>query len=586
MNEGRHEEVMLELSVAHDEGRQPDSTIIGHLAACTDCRSFAVSVGELDVALGRDRFELAPNLSQDVLNRTRRNPARWVAAAAVIVVGVTVGALVGLLGSRADLGLASELPSLYDTTGRAIAGLSGDIVIAERGVHPSVAERVYTGSLSYRAPERLNLELLDTTRYPDDRWIPNHVRIVIDDDRMLLDAGVGCPVAAMPDCLVASALWSSSGQPPFTEEKLGILQLVGPGRSFSWPSGLEILGSTTLDDRPVTQVRTTVATVELLDAITQNGSWRQLHPTDEVVMWLDEETLVPLRIEVTAANTEERELWQIRRGYDDLDSDQPIFILELSNLVFGDSAFETDIGTSPVDGGFVADEFADFNPELPDGFVAHRSGVRFTHDGREVRVGSWSDGRSWVKIEVTDEWEGPNLFGMSSSFLERLDTDGDIMYLNPENNMLAIHTNAIDVVISGSLPRSELIAIGQSLPLEGRDAPASWEAAQNTDPRDLPAGTLVPDVDGWSILARVEGTDTAILLTSGGSRSVLIKQEQGSSMDLPIGPDVSTVSVRGVEGRYDAGSGTLQWLENGFRIEAQGDLVTRSVLLELVESMS
>ncbi|HZD24530.1 MAG TPA: hypothetical protein VE569_14190, partial [Acidimicrobiia bacterium] len=194
MAETRCESVQREISSAHDEGRDLTPSGVEHIVGCDECASFAASVGKLDIALGSGRFDGAPDVLDSVLTEVSRPPQRWWAVAAVALVGLTVGALLGTLSSRVDVGLASELAELFYVTGSGVDGIEADLVVVERGVHPDVPERVYNGSIGYVAPERLAIDLVDTTAYPSADWVHNDLHLVIADGDIAVTAGTPCPV--------------------------------------------------------------------------------------------------------------------------------------------------------------------------------------------------------------------------------------------------------------------------------------------------------------------------------------------------------------------------------------------------------
>jgi hypothetical protein len=305
-------------------------------------------------------------------------------------------------------------------------------------------------------------------------------------------------------------------------------------------------------------------------------------------MWLDEATMVPRRIEVFAADSAERELWQLRRGYDDdLESTNPIFILELSNLVTEPGTVQVETPDDAPSLGFVEGETTVPDPTLPDGFEPHRAGHRVLPEGEPVEMASWSDGRSWIVVEVTRNWAEPNLFGLSSAFVETVDLgDGSIGYLAPTGDALALHGDDLEAVVTGSVERSVLIETAASLGIQGREVPATWLEASTVGLEELPEGTLVPDVEGWSILARVQGEETVLLLTGGGARNVLITQSEGDLLDPPTGPDYSEVEVRGIRGRHDLSSATLEWVEDGQIVRLRSETVGIDELIDLAETMA
>lgn len=583
----RCEQTMFELSVAHDEGRAPDAGALAHAGQCDDCASFATRLGDLDDLLARGRFDEAPDIASPVLDHLARPRSQWWAIAAIALVGLTVGAVVGWLGSRADTGIARDLGEVFHTAGPHLEGLQADLLVVERGFHPDVPERVYVGTIGYSAPEQLAIEILDTTPYPDASWPSNDVRLTIADGDMVVSAGSSCPIAAMPACLIGPVSTAVLGQPPFADGVVTPLEIVGPGRSLTWSSAFEVAGVTELARRASIQVRSTVAAIDLIRAITDRGAWRELHPTDPVVMWLDEETLVPLRIEVFAADSPERDLWQLRRGYEDqLGGDEPIFVIELANLVTEPVDIETDLPNRPLSQSFVDGPVDLPQPDLPGGFEPHRSGHRPLPDGGRVDVASWSDGRAWLMVESTDDWSEPRLFGLTHPFVESIDLgEGSVGYLSPTGDSVAIHGEHRDVIVSGSVSRDTLVRAAATAGVTGRAVPAGWLEADIVDPTALPAATLLPDVDGWSLLARVDDDATTLLLTGGGSRTVLITQEPGSNLDPPRGPDFSEVSVRGVAGRHDASTATLEWIEDGQVVRMRSDTVGLEELVDIANRM-
>ena len=583
----RCERVRAELSAAHDEHRPPNEEATRHIDGCGACALFAAQLSHLDELLAADLFEKHPDVADAVVERLAPRRTRWMSIAAVALVGLTVGVALGVLGSRSDLGRASDLAELFHRTGPGLDALSAELLVVERGFHPEVPERVYVGSMNYLAPETLAFELADTTSYPGDEWIPNDVRVTFDNGDFAVKATTGCPIPAMPGCLGEPVESGIIDQPPFVEGTLRPLELIGPGRSFILPNGTDVAGTPDLGGRSAVQVRSTVAAVELLEAITEHGSWRELHPTDPVVMWLDLETLVPVRIEVFAADTFERELWQVRRGYvDEPDGLEPIFILAMSDLDTDPVEEPAVLSVDSVSGGFLMSDVELPRLAVPDGFAEHRSGVRFLHDGGEVSVASWSDGRAWLKMETIESWDGSHLFGMTSQFVQPVDLGrNSVGYLAPQGDAISIHSNDIDIVIRGSIAKETLIEVAASLSTIGLPVPASWDEAAVIGLDDLPTGTLVPDVEGWSILARLDTGQTAILLTGAGQRGVLITQGPGRQQSLPVGSDVSAVDLRGTTGTFDAAVGVLEWVEDGARVRIASDTVTKETLLDIAKSM-
>jgi hypothetical protein len=581
-----HEAIQLELSVAHDEGRPPSAEAAVHLASCHQCADFAAELDRLDDLLGSGTFDRAPGVASSVVATLNRPRIQWWAVAAIAIVGILAGALVGGFGSRLEVGSASELHDLFRVSGSSLEGLSADLLVVERGLHPDTPERVYTGTIRYTAPEMLSIELADTTLYPSDEWIPNDVSFRTSDGDTLWRAGLRCPVAALPGCLVPATIQALSDQPPFDEGILVPLEIVGPGRSLTQSSGIEVLGEAELEGLATIQVRSTVAAVELIGALTDKGSWREFHPTDVVLMWLDEATLIPVRIEVFAADSAERELWELRRGYSDEDKDDPILIVELTNLRIGPAEVVVELPADAPSRGFLAGKVDLPTPMMDEAFRIHRTGHWQLGGGERVEVSSWSDGRNWLMLEGVRGWTEPRLFGLSSPFAQPLDLgNGSVGYMAPAGDAIAIHSQELDLVISGSLPSDLLLEAARSLGVVGDSVPGEWLQASNVDVMALPAGTLVPQVEGWALSGRVDGEATTILLSGGGARTVLIAQTDGSKLDTPIGPDFVSVDLRGLTGRYNTSTGALEWVEDGHVVKVTSETVGMEELIVIAVSM-
>jgi hypothetical protein len=150
---------------------------------------------------------------------------------------------------------------------------------------------------------------------------------------------------------------------------------------------------------------------------------------------------------------------------------------------------------------------------------------------------------------------------------------------------LAVHGETSEVLVSGSVPTETLVEAAASLGVRGLAVPSTWQEAATVDVGELPEGTMVPDVEGWSVLGRVDEEGTTILLTGSGARSVIIGQSEGNRLDPPTGPDYSGVEVRGGDGRYNASEATLEWVEDGQVIRMRSETVGLAELVEIAGTL-
>lgn len=582
----RCEQVQIELSVAHDEGRPASKQAREHVRSCSECSEFERELIQLDQRLARGSYAAAPDVAAEVMAEIAAPSGwRW-QIAAVAAVGILIGAVVGGVGSRFDSVEAQDLGDLYHDASPSLPGLTTELLVVERGWHPEVPQRVYVGSLVYRSPEQLSIELLDTTEYPTRDWSPNDVSVDISNGDFRSVALSRCPVAALPDCLGTPVVVSSQQRRPFDAGLTIPLEIVGPGRSLTWWSGIQVVATPDLNGTPTIQIETTVAAVDLIRAVTDQGAWRDLHPTDRVLVWLDKATLVPARVEVFAAASPERELWQIRHGYND-DLDEPLMIIEMNEIEIGTPTIEVAIPDDAPSAGFIDRPVELPAVDLDPGFMPHREGEWLLPDGGEVRVATWSDGRSWIMLEVTDDWTGGHLFGVPLPYVTPIDLgDGALGYLEPGRGAVAIHTADLDILVSGSLSESALRSAAASLTIRGTAVPPDWAEAKQVDVGDLPTGSLLPDVDGWSLVARADGDVITILLTGSGRRTVQIQQAPGSRLGPPTGADFSVVELRGMKGRYDTSTGTLEWTDGERIFQLRSDTVSLEELLAIAEGMA
>jgi hypothetical protein len=478
---------------------------------------------------------------------------------------------------------AQDLPGRLQISSTQVEGLLAEVSVFESGRDASVPERTYEGTLRYAAPESLQISLEDTTIYANDTWIPNDLNLTIANGILVATGSPACPRKASPDCQTSPSTIAITDLPPFDPGVVIPLEIIGPGRSL-W-EGLEVTGSPTLDGVETVQVRTTVAGAELLAALTMYGSWRDLYPTDEVRMWLDAETLIPLRLEVFPTTTEQRQLWQIRRGYTDV-AGRPLLTVDIDPL---STVTPTINVTTPLDArsaGFVDVIASPLSPDLPESFETHRNGYWVLPDGGRVDVASWSDGRAWIMVETTSAWREPHLFGMETVFVSEVELgNGSIGYVSPDGDGIAVHGDGIDLFVSGSVETRTLSEVASSLGIPGRRVPEAWAESAVLPLEELPQGTLVPRVEWWSAAGSVANGITTILLTGGGERSILITQESGPELPPPMGPDQTAIPLRGTIARYDDATTTLAWIENDRLIRLRSESVSLDELVTIASSM-
>ena len=338
-----------------------------------------------------------------------------------------------------------------------------------------------------------------------------------------------------------------------------------------------MIAETELGGMEAIEVETTVAASSaILEALLGVGNFRELLPTDRVLLWLDEMHLVPLRIEVWPTNDENRQLWAVRRGYVDSGL-EPISIFEYTSLSINqpEPFAAPQVRANVRSGGFV-DDRVELDVEVPDGFVEHRSGFWALPNGARVDVASWSDGSAWITVEQSGGWDRPRLFGIADPYVRVIDLgEGGTAYVNAAGTRVALHTETLEIVVAGSAATDVLLDVARSVPDVGLAVPSHWDQAFNVELQQLEAGTLVLDPAGWSQpAARVDGDQVSVLFVGAGQRAALISQEPGTALEPPSGPDVVAVTVRGSAGRLRLSIGVLEWVEDGRVVLLQSDTLS------------
>jgi hypothetical protein len=564
------------LSAARDGEAAPDEAAArAHLAGCAECQAHVAAWDRVHRELGGDTA--APDLVAGVLDRIAAAPSRrrrLVPLVAAAVAGVLVGAT--LVSSRPGRGpelVGADIPRRVLAAQSRLDSLSARIEITERGWHPDVPVRHYTGTLAYAAPESIALHLDDRTRYPAGAWVPNDVDVVVAGSRWWARGPAACPSEAQPQCTPAAPrVRVITGREPFADDLAAPLDLVLPASGFAVGDTATVLDKTRrFDGRAATGVVTTAAQLSaLLDTVRLAGNWRAVAPTDGVTVWLDRVTQVPLQVDVG-------DRLQIRMR--DVVVNGPV----------ASDAFPP-APPAPVvrDAGFVDGPVADaLAPAwLPPGMRPYRTG----HSG-PIAAASWSDGRAWVKVRWTTSWPGGRLFGGVGDVVRPVPLDGHgTAYASEGGRAIAVHAEGIDAVVTGSVPSAELTRVAASLGLRGRQVPADWaEASTATLASAKAALTPLLVLGGSTAFAapaiRVEDGTVTMAYAGAGDRGFVLAQRAGAGLAPPLDAEVDGVRVRGRLGRWTPSVHALEWVEGSHVVELRSRTLRLAELLDIARDL-
>lgn len=541
------------------------------------------------------------------------------AISAAAAVGFLAGAIFVGVGDEPGTPAAADLPDQLASVQGAVTSLAADIQVTEYGRPDRDGARVFTGHLLYGGPEELELALAESgpsrervqgSGAPGD----GDVQLSVTGDRWSLDSVRGCmPTsgrAACPDG-ASRVVREVTGRAPFSEAAPMPLELVAPVETFTLGSAPPSLGERTIAGRDAVGVTVSAAQVaRFVEQLSPAGDLRAVYPTDPVEMWLDREDLVPLALVVYAGSDPERERWAAMQDYDDRAGDRILAFtardVRINDVPVparagadhtGDAGTATERHRPPelseVDEGFV-DGPAPAVPtpaDLPAAFTPSRSGVTRSGDGPAVEVRSWTDGRAWVKVEATEDWTAEHLFGGLGVAVRTVDLgDGGRGYLSADGRKVALHTDDLDVVVTGSVPTDELVDLAAGLGLVGVDTPPGWRESDATTlaraAATLPKLLTPGGLDGFGRPAvRVAPDETVTQVYAGpGDRGFVLTQS--STPDLPPPTDDTLgVEVRGRAGRYSAELSQLEWSERGSSFSLASRSLSLPELLDIAATL-
>jgi hypothetical protein len=618
----RCERARLALSVALDETLADDeaAAVGAHVALCPDCaaeeRAWRALRRQLRVEAVGTVPDVAPRVLQAIaatattatttphvrprsMGRRRLWPRLTVPLAATFLAGVLLGAAIVVVNRPAEV-VAADLRARVLDAQRTLESLQADVRIVERGWHPAVPTRTFRGTLRYRAPESVGLHLVDETRYPSFRWRANNTDLVIAEGRWWSHGPGACPVQLQPGCaLNQPRLRGLERREPFSEDSPAPLDVVLPARSFSAPTGTTQLQTGTVAGRSAIGLRATVAEVTpILAGLRSVGNWRELYPGDEVELWLDKTHLVPLELTVRPAADPARRRWEAERGYDDR---RGTALLEISlsdvhingglprksfpNMPKGTRALDAGFLTRPVDAVLVP-----VPTRVPPGMHVYRTGL--ATGAPVVGVRTWTDGRSWVKVRATRGSAGRALFGELGDVVRPVELNAaGVAYVGENGDRVALHGDAIDVVVEGSVSEADLLATAASLGVRGLPVPAAWAEAGTGTVAEAEAvlpGLLVGSrLDGFRAPGvRIDDRVVTLDYTGAGARGFRLTEAPGDLLVPPLDPDVRGLEVRDSIGRYQPATGELEWVEAGMVVSLRSTTLSVRELLGIADHLA
>ena len=474
-----------------------------------------------------------PDLTGAIVGRLppgRPPTRRWqtlAAVAASFVIGLAVSAAFLLDDDFSTEPLAaSDFEADIRGSSIAVSSLDAAVTVQEYGAHPDVASRSYEGRLHYRSPEQLSLTLTETTPLPAG-WLPNDVTVIVDDDVAWRTRRLACPVDSMPACLSAPAVTGIEGRAPFSAGWAAPLDLVVPVDATRRAS----IART--DESVVTAVTTVGRAASLISATIDNGAFRQVHADDTIEIRVDAEALTLRGLTIRASGSPARTVWATTWGYTD-EPGTEILRLEIDE--------DDEVGSLPPlpdtvhfsDGGFVDGPVSidGLAAAMPAGFTHHRSGVLRVPGGPDTEISGWADGRAWITVRVGADAPAASAAATLRTF------ERGVVVVDDALHEAVIHTGDHRIVVGGTLPLDDLVALASRLPYTG----------------------LAPS-------ATSDDTHPPIRV---GDATVRVEVRTGSLLPPADRGDIVGVALRGTTGRFSPTLGELTWVERNSIVVLSG----------------
>jgi hypothetical protein len=521
-----------------------------------------------------------------------------VSLAAGLVVGflLTSGGLVPVDRTNTEA-LADEIPSHLVRAAVTLEGYRATFDITEHHWTRSVPVRTFVADVAFLAPEAFRVRVRDATDYPSNEW-PRNDLLLVTDGRAWRSVGPDpCPPAALPACPREDpAIHTVSNRAPFDSRTPMPTDVIVPMTVVAASSRVEVIASGAVAGREAVAVELAYQDASpLFDYLRFRGSWRPFFPQDRVVLWLDEETWLPLRYEVFPAPGAERSTWAGQAGLPEEDPDVAVFTAEVRAIDTERPAarlFVPELGRHPSDQAFREMDRAagTVQPDRTAGLPLWRAGryERTASRSYDVSITAYAKGLTWLTVTQVGGWTQPHLFGVGSFAEEVLLRPDSTAYYEPasatEPRRVALHTAGGEVLIATNLPRATLRSVAASLPVNGVPRPAAWAIHRGSNAvvkvglslqeaiAEVRFDVMVPSAlpPGYrAVAATTVRSPTSQGITIAYRRPVAelggdglrLYQSTGETLPPPTGADEQMVPMGEVTGRWSPEAHTLDWVD-------------------------
>jgi outer membrane lipoprotein-sorting protein len=623
-----------------------------HVADCPACAAFEAGAWKLREAA---RFEVAPavpDLVDSIMasverERQERAPAplrllpggrarrpllpgriRLAPVAAALAVGLVAGSLaVGGPWQRPE-GLSVDAAEVTRGVAAAATTLSeyqARFAVTEYHFAPDVPVREFSMNVWFQAPEKFRLDVVDHTQYPSTDITHTDLELIVNGSSWYSVGSSACPIDVCPpsETVVENRVPFSSTTPAPTD-------LILPVTSLADANQLRVVGRGSLLGRPAIEVRLPFdAAQPLFPFLSLGGSWRPFFRSDQVDLWLDASSWLPLSYSVYPAQGRERDEWALRFGLPSESPRQPIFqvaALSVDRQAPPPGTFHipqtkgrTDQGAKPVSISQASKEtgFEPVQPEDVEGLSLYQVVLPppSTSKGepRQTLI-TYSKGLAWLKLGETRGWTSNTPYGpVALQAREVRLANGGVAYYEPatedQGRRLSIHAAGTDLYVETNLSRDKLLDVAGSLPVTGIPIPEAWAVRRSpegvTERVTLPqaaaempftimlpaSGALPPgyEVASAEIVRLHQNTALNVYFqqqdTDLGTGPIRLHEEVATKLPPASSAAQSEVEVRGVIGRWTPDRNQLEWVEQGVYLSLDAGGLPLADLLAVAASL-
>jgi hypothetical protein len=629
-----------------------NAAVDAHVAGCSNCTAFqqgawslresarfevAPAVPDLvdaimasvarEVSPRRDRFRLVPGGGRRSL--LPRSSRRLAPVAAALVVGLIVGSVaVGGPWQRPEGTSvnAAEVAHGVAAAATRLSAYQARFAITDYHFSPDVPVRDLSMSVSFEAPERFRLDVVDHTDYPSSDVTPTDLELIVAGSSWYSVGPSACPEGVCP-----AKKTVVRNRVPFSPTAPAPTDLVLPITSLADANQLQVVGGGTVLGRSAIEVRLAFDRAQpLFPFLSLGGSWRPFFRDDRVDLWLDARSWFPLRYAVYPAPGHERDQWALRFGLPQEPPDTPIFTVAAVSVDEEQPA----AGTFRIPGVGRAQHRG--AKEVPLAQVPGLTGYRPVTPSQVDGLGldqvvlppaptkkdrpkqtliTYSKGLAWLKVGETRRWKGGTLYGPVGLHAQELSLpNGGVAYYEPatvdHGRRLSIHTRGTDLYIETNLPRDKLLSVATSVPVIGKPMPKSWAIRTSPDGvtervtleragEELPFAIELPGQQGLpagytfasSELVRLKHS-TALNVyfeqedTDLGTGLIRLHEQLARKLPPASSAQQAEVPVGDAVGRWTPQRNQLEWVQSGvyFSLDAGG--LQLSDLLAVAESLA